>query len=332
MRPFRRAAFTLIELLVVIAIVAVLIGLLLPAVQKVREAANRNKCQNNLKQIGLAVHNFENANGCLPPNGSWETHISTVPFGGIPYSVHARLLAYVEETALAQLVDVKGAANTQQAVISKRVGVYFCPSDPNDKLSGGPFFSYPTTYAAGWSLWQTENSNTGQFGTGAFPGTSYPNQKGLRLLEITDGLTNTIGFSEVKALGPLLVFAADIAPAPPPASPADVAVLGGDFTADGARASWALGTEFYTGLTFLFPPNTVIPYVNPMDGKVYDVEWGGGISISFAAVTARSYHPSGVNTLFMDGSVKFITNSIDQTTWRSLGTRNGGEVVDPTKY
>src|SRR6516162_10199514 len=101
----RRAAITLIELLVVIAIIALLIGLLLPAVQKVREAAHRAKCQNNLRQIGQAVHNFEDTRGYLPPNGSWAT--ASVFFSGQPLSVYARLLPFIEQTALFQQVDLK---------------------------------------------------------------------------------------------------------------------------------------------------------------------------------------------------------------------------------
>src|SRR5947209_10963306 len=102
----RRIAFTLIELLVVIAIIALLIGLLLPAVQKVREAAARTKCQNNLKQITLAVLNFESANGYLPPNGAWQTLKSTGTFTGTPCSVFARILPYIEQSALASQLDV----------------------------------------------------------------------------------------------------------------------------------------------------------------------------------------------------------------------------------
>jgi prepilin-type processing-associated H-X9-DG protein len=82
----------------------------------------------------------------------------------------------------------------------------------------------------------------------------------------------------------------------------------------------------------VFPPNTPVLYTNPADGITYDVDWAGGTVLDYDAITARSYHTGGVNTLFMDGSVRFITNSIPQMTWRALGTRNGGEVVDMSKY
>jgi prepilin-type N-terminal cleavage/methylation domain-containing protein/prepilin-type processing-associated H-X9-DG protein len=329
-----RTAFSLIEVLVVIAIIAVLIGLLLPAVQKVREAANRSKCLGNLKQIGLAVHNFESVNAYLPPDGSWNTAVSTAHLNGTPASALARILPYVEQVTLYQQMNLDISIGLQPAVTGQRISVFLCPNDPNnDRLNVGPPPAYATNYAAGTGDWLFENHTTGQFGNGAFPGVSYPSQGNLRLSDITDGTSATVGFAEVKAATSYLLYPGNLpAGTPAPLTTTDVLAMGGSINVGRGHTSWAQAAAFYTALSFTLPPNTTAPYTNSADGQTYDVDWVGGVQNVYGAVTARSYHPGGVNTLFTDGSVRFITNSIDQATWRALGTRNGGEVVDASKY
>jgi type II secretory pathway pseudopilin PulG len=187
-----RYAFTLIELLVVIATIAVLIGLLLPAVQKVREAANRMKCSNHLKQIGLALHNYESSFSTYPPAGVY-------PVGAVAgdvYSVQARLLPYLEQGNLYAQIDLNATPATQLNVIRQRIAIYLCPSEIQDKArdQGGGKITYPQNYGANYGTWFIYSPASGQGGNGAIP----INNPG-RPADILDGLSNTIGFAEVKA-------------------------------------------------------------------------------------------------------------------------------------
>jgi prepilin-type N-terminal cleavage/methylation domain-containing protein len=326
LRPLARPAFTLIELLVVIAIIAMLIGLLLPAIQKVREAANRLKCQNNLKQIGLALHNYENTNSSFPPAGVYPVGQTSAD----SYSIHARLLPYLEQANLYQLVDLNASAISQPTVVQQRIATYLCPSEVNDRArSDSTPVRYPMNYGANVGSWFVYDPTTGKGGDGAIP-----MNRGVRVGEFTDGLSNTIGFGEVKAYGSYLLGTGlpSTLNSPPPATPAALLALGGSLKANVSHTGWTEGQTFQTGLTFVFTPSTAVPFTDSTGP--YDVDYvsnrdgSSATKLSYAAMTARSYHSGGiVNVLLMNGSVRSITSSISLATWRALGTRSGGEVV-----
>ena len=335
--PLRRA-FTLVELLVVIAIIGVLIGLLLPAVQKVREAANRLKCQNNMKQIGLALHNYESSYRRFPSSGVYPQAATT----NDSWSVHAHILPYLEQGNLYQLVEFSLAANVQDAVTRQRIAPYVCPSEINDKLKtatsttgAGAINRWPTTYGANVGTWLVWDPNTGLGGDGAIPFSKQPDG-GNRVANFTDGMSNTIGFAEVKAYTWNRVSNTSLpANTPPPQTVADVLALGGTLNVSSGipsgHTSWTEAQTFHIGVTFVLAPNT--PTLLNVAGTNYDIdqltsrEGSSATRISFDVVTSRSYHPGVVNVLLMDGSVRTVSNSIKVAAWRAAATRSGGEVV-----
>jgi prepilin-type N-terminal cleavage/methylation domain-containing protein len=318
--------FTLIELLVVIAILAVLVGLLLPAVQKVREAGNRIRCVNNLKQIGLALHNYVDSASTLPPNGLY-------PPGGPSnsWSALARLLPFLERDNLHRQIDFALPYSVQPQVASQRIPLYVCPTEVNDrgKTNGaGVVVHWMVSYAVNEGTWQVLNPTTGQGGDGAFT----PN-RGFAPRDFTDGLSNTLAAAEVRAYTSQLTGGGNPnAPgAPPPATAADVVALGGTFRPDAGHTEWVDGKVHETGFTAVLPPNTRVAY--PAGGVEYDVDFvsanegNAAGRLTFAAVTSRSYHPGLVNALLMDGSVRAFRDTISLAAWRALATRSGGEVI-----
>jgi prepilin-type processing-associated H-X9-DG protein len=312
--------------LVVIAIIAVLIGLLLPAVQKVRDAANRIKCANNLKQIGLALHNYMDTNGALPPNGLY-------PPGGASntWSAMARLLPFIEQENLHKAIDFNRPYAQQPGLASQRIATYVCPSEVNNRgktNSSGVPAHWIINYAANQGRWLVLDPAAGRGGDGAFA----PNE-GFAPRDFLDGLSNTLAVAEVKAYTAQLRDGGNpnAAGAPLPASAAALVALGGTFRKDAGHTEWVDGKVHETGFTALLPPNTRVPYTD--GGVEYDVDFlsanEGNASrrLTYAGVTSRSYHPGGVNALLMDGSVRFVSNQIGLDVWRALATRAGGEVT-----
>jgi len=322
---FRRG-FTLIELLVVIAIIAILIALLLPAVQSAREAARRTQCKNNLKQIGLSLHNYVDSHVYLPPSFCADGPAGT---GGGEWSILARILPYMERANLYRALDFKQAYShpVNAGVAPMRVDGYLCPSEINDvmRMKNGKPYHYPLNYGFNGGSWQVFDPVSRRGGDGAF----FPNSR-LKLVHITDGTSNTLGFSEVKAYTPYLRDGGS-APAGPPLSPAQVVGLGGNFKTNSGHTEWVDGRVHQTGFTTVFGPNTVVPLQR--GGQLYDVDYTscredkGCAGPVRAAVTSRSHHTGLVNCLLMDGSVRSVASNINLTIWRRLGSRSDGEIV-----
>ena len=322
----QRKGFTLIELLVVIAIIAVLVSLLLPAVQSAREAARRTSCKNNLKQLGLALHNYADNYGALPPSFCVDGPDGT---GGGEWSVQARLLPFLEASNLYNEIVFEASYTdpVNTGIAPMRVATYLCPSEDRDETrqKNGVAVHYPLNYGFNGGSWQVFNPATGRGGDGAF----FPNSK-LTFSAFPDGTSNTLAFGEVKAFTPYLRDGA-AGPAEIPASANDISGFGGSFKTETGHTEWVDGRVHQTGFTTAFGPNTQVRHL--VGGVAYDVDYTSCREDKScnapvrAAVTARSYHQGIVNTCLMDGSVRSISENIDLGVWRNLGSRRDGNVI-----
>jgi prepilin-type N-terminal cleavage/methylation domain-containing protein/prepilin-type processing-associated H-X9-DG protein len=338
----KRSGFTLIELLVVIAIIAILIALLLPAVQSAREAARRIQCTNNLKQMGLGLHNYESIAGAFPPSDIVQGTANTVTWTG-GFSVHARILPVMEQgvafNSLNFYFSHLGAPNT--TVVTVSMSIFVCPSDiNNDKRTQFPPFTdlnataSVTSYGVNAGDWFVWNGFNGPDARNAFLV-----NKSRRIAEFVDGTSNTLLVTDVKVYNPLC---GPFSPVPPGMTPTTVPPANADpFTVAPAYAScapgmghtfWADGNSHETSMTTAWPPNKTISNVSGAVELDYETALVVNGGPTYAALTARSYHPGGVNALLGDGSVRFVKSTIDGMVWRALGTVAGGEVISADQY
>ncbi|AMV36298.1 DUF1559 domain-containing protein [Planctomyces sp. SH-PL62] len=350
-----RRGFTLIELLVVIAIIAVLIALLLPAVQSAREAARRSQCVNNLKQLGLALHNYESANGAFPwnqvvgrPGSNWAAQDAAHGRSGLTL-----MLPYLEQQSIANAFNYAWGMqfmysydlDTIQATACRTViSAFLCPSDGGGVGRNNYMLSNGTNYD-----WHSRPEGAGVFGR-PDNDAGGPSAFGAgTIAAITDGTSNTVAFAErsrgdnsATKKSPSDIYVGAGMPEPN-AQPVYVASSAGNTqiiltsmmpacaqfaktnptsTWDHAGAHWANSNYSQTTFNFMITPNSKTP----------DCSNWGTYGIGYGFHTPRSYHSGGVNVALADGSVRFIKDAIALQTWYALGTRAGGEVVSSDSY
>jgi prepilin-type N-terminal cleavage/methylation domain-containing protein/prepilin-type processing-associated H-X9-DG protein len=316
-----RRAFTLIELLVVIAIIAILIGLLLPAVQKVREAAARSTCQNNLKQLGLGFHNYHDPNNGLPSNIRPDA-TSTVRVRWLTY-----LLPYIEQENVFRNVSLN--VNWHQPAnlnpgFSTRLKVVECPSAPNGQLVDGAPDTTPAwtnivangDYSGFYGVSpELETLGLIQPGTGKADNGALSKTVKLNFASFTDGLSNTLHLTEsagrpnVYRLGKLVTQASG-----------NNRVNGGGWCRPATELNVLRGASA-DGTTFPGPNAINVTngeQIGTYPHPFYNVDGSGQV---------YGFHTGGVNALFADGSVRFLRSTVDIRALAAFVTRNGGEVI-----
>jgi prepilin-type N-terminal cleavage/methylation domain-containing protein len=328
---FRRG-FTLIELLVVIAIIAILVAMLLPAVQQVREAARQTQCKDHLHNLGLAIHNYVATTGRIPPSMC----VDPPPARSGSWSIHGRILPHLEQGNLYKQIDLSVAWSNYPIISGFRVPVYVCPSDPNSdrlRMTGSGIQLYSTNYAFNHGTWFIFDPVSGRGGDGI----SFPNSN-LRMGAVTDGTSSTLVAAEVHAWQ---AYTRDGGPPTTdvPQTIADVQAAAAAGKSDrlfpegdgSGHSEWANGNSNHSAFTTTLGPNAVVPHT--YNGVEYNVDYisqregKGKTTPTYAVLTSRSWHPGVVHAALMDDQVRSISENINLGVWRALGTRAGREVV-----
>jgi prepilin-type N-terminal cleavage/methylation domain-containing protein len=367
-----RHAFTLIELLVVIAIIAVLIALLLPAVQSAREAARRAQCVNNLKQIGIALHNYHTANDTFPMGGSknWSIFATDLyPWSG--WSAQAAMLGYLEQQPLYNACNFNfaptfwggnglregttGGAANNQTINDTIIGFFLCPSDGNAGRQN--LNSYYACYGTTINTCMTDGKGTwlGWPSTGMFAQWVV---YGIR--DCTDGTSNTIAYSEAltgdgkgSAYGGSMTnpspskYRGNFIMSPPSGGVAaglsdayqNVPFVVQDLQSCAAGFQMAAAGSIADHRGYRWADDatgwTMFNIIQPPNDTYNGCRFGCN---AFCDPSCGSFygtssaHPGGVNTMMSDGSVRFVKNSVSRTTWWALGTKASGEVVSSDSY
>lgn len=344
--PFR--GFTLIELLVVIAIIAILIALLLPAVQQAREAARRAQCKSHLKQLGIALHNYHSTNRTFPPNlipGGRPGSPGYIGYSRGNWGVMAYLTPFLEQTAVYDLLNLESPTYDNvggswvipdadnRLAASTLVPLYLCPSDRSQKVStnwGVTEGIGPTNYCANMGTGLDVSGGDQQGSPYDADGVFFADSR-IRMADIGDGSSNTAAMSE-SLLGQGAMVSGS---ATPPGSEDQYyknlafgqTISDGNCAsastwnqADPRQFSWYSGEIRCASYNHYYGPNS----------RSYDCIANGPQSEGYIASgwkAARSRHPGGVNLLLCDGAVRFVSENIHTSTWRSLATRSGGEVL-----
>jgi prepilin-type N-terminal cleavage/methylation domain-containing protein/prepilin-type processing-associated H-X9-DG protein len=342
-----RRAFTLIELLVVIAIIGILIALLLPAVQAAREAARRAQCTNNLKQIGLAIHNYESTFKLFPFGKG-----ASYTYAGVPvyarWSANSQLLMFLEQGNLFNSINFSLAPETpgmagdvpfmpatqnpnRENMTSSlvQVSTFLCPSD-------GPVLNIwraGTNYVGNQYTWACDlgDNNPSALNPTEQPRGIFYFQSSVRIADVTDGTSNTAFFSE-KLRGQDVTDSKTSMFVVTPTSTMDT-------TYQTCQAINPLSTPALTkrqGVTWVMGEVccSVYNHVAPPNGRTCAALGFQPPTMNNMAmqVPPSSKHPGGVNVLFGDGTVRFLKDTIDLTTWRAVGSRNGGETLSSSSY